>query len=103
MKNTSMLFIYDYHKNRKYFSHFATHRFQNAESAIRLAHEHLGIPMVLTPENLSSHDLDELSGMTYLSYFMKEESPGYYATLNWVRQQISPRPVNNFDVSIWSS
>ena len=40
------------------------------------------------------------SGMTYLSYFMKEEdSPGYYATLNWVKNQIPDQRINNFRVS----
>ena len=43
---------------------------------------------------------DELSGMTYLSYFMKEEdSPGYYATLDWVKKQIPNHRINNFRVS----
>ena len=38
--------------------------------------------------------------MTYLSYFMKEEdSPGYYATLNWVKNQIPDQRINNFRVS----
>jgi hypothetical protein len=42
---------------------------------------------------------DELSGMTYLSYFMKEEdSPGYYSTLNWVKNQIPNFRINNFRV-----
>ena len=41
------------------------------------------------------------SGMTYLSYFMKEEdSPGYYATLNWVKNQIPDQRINNFRVSL---
>lgn len=57
-----------------------------------------GIPMVLKPENLSNRDLDELSGMTYLSYFMKVNSPGYNATLKWVQQQIPHMNVKNFQV-----
>ena len=52
------------------------------------------------PEYLANPNLDELSGMTYLSYFMKEEdSPGYYATLNWVKNQIPHQRINNFRVS----
>ncbi len=47
---------------------------------------------------------DELSGMTYLSYFMKEEdSPGYYSTLNWVKNQIPNFRINNFRVGHSSS
>ena len=74
-------------------------RLENCRHAMELAKEHFGIPLVLSPENLSSPDLDELSGMTYLSYFMKVDSPGYNATLNWVRQQIPEHNVSNFQVS----
>ena len=71
---------------------------------------------VLEPEHFASPHLDELSGMTYLSYFMKvatsvtiiltanmhllkeEDSPGYYSTLNWVKHQIPNARINNFRV-----
>jgi len=66
---------------------------------MEVAEKHFGIPMVLEPEYLASPHLDELSGMTYLSYFMKEEdSPGYYATLDWVKKQIPNHRINNFRV-----
>ena len=56
---------------------------------------------MLTNKNICSPHLDELSGMTYLSYFMKEEdSPGYYSTLNWVKNQIPNFRINNFRVSV---
>ena len=68
---------------------------------MEVAEKHFRIPMVLEPEYLSSPHLDELSGMTYLSYFMKEEdSPGYYSTLNWVKNQIPNFRINNFRVSL---
>lgn len=71
----------------------------NCKRAMEVAEKHFRIPMVLEPEYLSSPHLDELSGMTYLSYFMKEEdSPGYYATLNWVKNQIPDQRINNFRV-----
>ena len=38
---------------------------------MELAQRHFNIPLVLEPEYLASPHLDELSGMTYLSYFMK--------------------------------
>ena len=39
--------------------------------------------------------------MTYLSYFMKEEdSPGYYATLDWVKKQLPEQRINNFRVRV---
>ena len=71
---------------------------------------------MLEPEHFASPHLDELSGMTYLSYFMKvatsvtmistanmhllkeEDSPGYYSTLNWVKHQIPNARINNFRV-----
>ena len=53
----------------------------------------------MSPENFSSIDLDELSGMTYLSYFLNVDAPGYNATLDWVKDVIQPAAVNNFDVS----
>ena len=71
----------------------------NCKRAMEVAEKHFRIPMVLEPEYLASPHLDELSGMTYLSYFMKEEdSPGYYATLNWVKNQLPNQRVNNFRV-----
>ena len=66
---------------------------------MQLAKQYFGIPLVLTPENLSSPDLDELSGMTYLSYFMKVDSPGYKATLGWIRSMVPQQNVKNFQVS----
>jgi len=65
-----------------------------------LAARQLGVPQVLRAENMSSRDLDELSCMTYLSYFMKVDSPGYGETLRWVRQQLAPaHSVRNFQVT----
>lgn len=71
----------------------------NCRRAMELARDRFNIPMVLEPEYLASPYLDELSGMTYLSYFMKEKSPGTKATLNWVNSQLKNRTVTNFTVS----
>ncbi|XP_058120386.1 filamin-A isoform X1 [Anopheles ziemanni] len=68
---------------------------RNCERAMNLAYERFGIPKVLEPEYLASRWLDELSGMTYLSYFMRPGGPGYNATMKWVNGQIR-RPVTNF-------
>lgn len=65
---------------------------------MEIARREFDIPMVLEPEYLASPFLDELSGMTYLSYFMKEHSPGYYATLRWIQNQIPEKNVKNFTV-----
>ena len=72
----------------------------NCQAAMEAAQSQLGIPMVVTPKNFASRELDELSAMTYLSYYMSEGSPGYKATLNWVKLQIPSVPVDNFDVSL---
>ena len=67
---------------------------------MQIAEREFRIPMVLEPEHFASPHLDELSGMTYLSYFMKEEDgPGYYSTLNWVKNQIPNFRINNFRVN----
>lgn len=74
----------------------------NCRSAMMLAKQHFDIPLVVRPEDLSSSDLDELSGMTYLSYFMKLDSPGYHATLNLARRLLRQQAsVNNFTTD-WS-
>ena len=66
---------------------------------MEIAEREFKIPLVLEPEHFASPYLDELSGMTYLSYFMKEEdSPGYYSSLNWVKNQIPNFRINNFRV-----
>ncbi|KAK2190476.1 hypothetical protein NP493_78g00027 [Ridgeia piscesae] len=69
----------------------------NCKDAMETAERLFGIPLVVSPKDFASENLDELSGMTYLSYFMAENAPGYNATLNWVRRQIDPMSVDNFD------
>ncbi|XP_043521085.1 filamin-A isoform X2 [Frieseomelitta varia] len=68
----------------------------NCRKAMEITKREFDIPMVLEPEYLASPYLDELSGMTYLSYFMKEGSPGFHATLRWVNSQLPHHPVQNF-------
>ncbi|XP_060074083.1 filamin-A-like [Ylistrum balloti] len=68
---------------------------ENCRSAMVLAKEKLNIPRVISPENFASGDLDELSAMTYLSYFVKVDSPGYYDTLNWVCKQLRTTTITN--------
>ncbi|KAK3589648.1 hypothetical protein CHS0354_015146 [Potamilus streckersoni] len=71
-------------------------RLENCRHAMNLAKEQFDIPMVVRPEDLSSSDLDELSGMTYLSYFMKLDSPGYHATLRNINRLLRNRSFSNF-------
>ena len=63
------------------------------------AYSDLRIPLVVTPANMASPELDELSAITYISYFMKRGSPGYQATLNWIQQQMPDEKITNFSVN----
>ncbi|XP_016928916.3 filamin-B isoform X2 [Drosophila suzukii] len=68
---------------------------RNCTQTMDLAQREFGVPKVLEPEYLASPWLDELSGMTYLSYFMKPGGPGYNATMRWVNTQVKDS-VKNF-------
>ncbi|GFY19563.1 filamin-A [Trichonephila clavipes] len=69
---------------------------ENCRTAMHAARDEFSVPMILTPEDLASHNLDELSGMTYLSYFMKDDSPGYKSTLSWVQKKLPQFNIRNF-------
>ncbi|KAM7301658.1 filamin-A, partial [Ixodes scapularis] len=73
----------------------------NCRMAMEKAKEEFGVPMILTPDDLANPNLDELSGMTYLSYFMNEDSPGYKATLRWVQGRLPQLHLSNF-TSDWN-
>ena len=65
----------------------------NCEMGMRLAEENLEIPRIMDAENLSSPGIDELSVMTYLSYFCK---PAINRMLEWVQSKIPDRNITNF-------
>jgi len=44
---------------------------ENAAEAMKLADDYLGVPQVITPEEITNPEVDELSVMTYLSQFPK--------------------------------
>nr|KAG5688122.1 hypothetical protein BaRGS_007581 [Batillaria attramentaria] len=77
-------------------------RLENCQNAMTIAREKLNIPMVVRPEDFSSPHLDDLSGMTYLSYYMMPDSPGYYATRREIRKILQSGTIDNFTVSILS-
>uniref|UniRef100_A0A1I7XV78 Calponin-homology (CH) domain-containing protein n=1 Tax=Heterorhabditis bacteriophora TaxID=37862 RepID=A0A1I7XV78_HETBA len=58
---------------------------ENCKRGLALAEQYLGIPQIISPEHLSSPHLDELSCLTYLSYFITKGAPGYRATLQRVQ------------------
>ena len=68
----------------------------NCRQGMNKANQNLSIPPILRPEDLNNPSLDEFSGMTYLSYFMKPEGPGYNATLDWCRKKVPHKAPNNF-------
>ncbi|KAL8594788.1 hypothetical protein ACOMHN_047506 [Nucella lapillus] len=74
---------------------------ENCAKAMQMAREHLNIPMLLRPEDLSSPHLDDLSGMTYLSYYMMQDSPGYFATRREIRNILQAGAIDNF-TSDWN-
>ncbi|KAK6042786.1 hypothetical protein COOONC_19709 [Cooperia oncophora] len=57
----------------------------NCERALKLANEYLNIPPIISAAHLNSPHLDELSCITYLSYFIMRGACGYQATLRRVQ------------------
>ena len=57
----------------------------NCTLAIRTAKIYLKVPPIITPEDLVSGELDELSMMTYISYFVK---PAAKAVLKWAQEML---------------
>ncbi|KAE9413649.1 hypothetical protein Angca_008648, partial [Angiostrongylus cantonensis] len=74
---------------------------KNCERALKLASQYLGIPSILSATNLNSPHLDDLSCMTYLSYFMMKSACGYRATLRRVQLILPDIVIDDFQ-SAWS-
>lgn len=69
----------------------------NTQNAMDIAEEEFGIPKVIKPEHLCVEQPDELSVMTYLSYFCSgHDSPGHSSLLVWVREKIPEYNIQNF-------
>ena len=74
----------------------------NIQKAMDVAEEEFGIPKVIKPEHLCVEQPDELSVMTYLSYFCSgSDSPGHSSLLAWVREKIPEYNIQNFTTD-WS-
>ncbi|CAI5454030.1 unnamed protein product [Caenorhabditis angaria] len=74
---------------------------ENCDRALFLAEKYLEIPRILSAEHLSSPHLDELSCLTYLSYFITKGAPGYHATLKKVHDLLPDCEVDDLEHS-WS-
>uniref|UniRef100_A0A914YJC9 Calponin-homology (CH) domain-containing protein n=1 Tax=Panagrolaimus superbus TaxID=310955 RepID=A0A914YJC9_9BILA len=73
--------------------------YANCAKALSIAERHLNIPAIISAEHLSSDELDELSSITYLSYFVKRGGPAYKATLENVRKLLPDVRINDFERS----
>ncbi|KAL5468760.1 hypothetical protein EMCRGX_G029874 [Ephydatia muelleri] len=71
----------------------------NCELGIRLAEEHFAIPRILEAAALSNPDVDELSVMTYISYFCK---PANENLMRWLRETLPDRNITNLTTD-WNS
>uniref|UniRef100_A0A2C9JF63 Calponin-homology (CH) domain-containing protein n=1 Tax=Biomphalaria glabrata TaxID=6526 RepID=A0A2C9JF63_BIOGL len=71
-------------------------KLHNCKEAMSIAQRELNIPIVVRPEDFCSPHLDELSGMTYLSYYMMVDSPGYLATRREIRALLQQGTIDNF-------
>lgn len=67
----------------------------NVTNAMEIACTKFGVPKLIDPEGMC-HMPEELSVMTYLSYFCGPDSIGYNSLLEWVRRQIPACNVTNF-------
>ena len=70
-----------------------TKRRQNCFRALSIALNHLKIPRLIAPEDLSNPHIDDLSVMTYLSYFCE---PAKQRLLKWVKRVIPHMRITNF-------
>ena len=67
----------------------------NVINGMEIAYNKFGIPKLIEPEGLCRMP-EELSVMTYLSYFCGPDSIGYQSLLEWVRRQIPACNITNF-------
>ena len=70
-----------------------TKRQYNCNLAINIAFNHLKIPKLISANNLCRSTIDELSIITYLSYF---RDPARARLLKWVRKMLPQFDISNF-------
>lgn len=69
----------------------------NTQQAMDIAESKFQTPQIIKPEHMCVDKPDELSVMTYLSYFCcGDDSPGYTNLLEWVRRVIPEYNIQNF-------
>lgn len=70
-----------------------SNKVDNCRLGIELAENKLGIPRVIEPDELCHPEIDDLSVMTYISYFC---NPANEHLLRWVQSQLPDRNITNF-------
>ena len=65
----------------------------NCQLGMDIAEEKLNIPTLMEASDLNNKDVDELSVMTYVSYFFK---PANNRLMKWIQSKIPDRKVTNF-------
>ena len=78
----------------QYASLSSANKIENCRLGMDLAEEYFCIPSIISPEDFSNPEVDDLSVMTYLSYFVH-----YFMRilLQWIRQQVTFKVIDNFD------
>lgn len=78
----------------QYASLSSTNKIENCRLGMDLAEEYFDIPSIISPEDFSNPEVDDLSVMTYLSYFVR-----YFMRilLQWIRQRVTFRVIDNLD------
>ena len=66
---------------------------------MKLAEDKLGIPHVVSPEELTSETSEERSVMVYLAYFVRENSPGQKRLLEWLQEKIPEHKVTDLSTA----
>ena len=74
-------------------------RLENCRKGIKLAEDNLDIPPILDPEDMCNPEVDDLSIMTYLSYFF---TPAMKQLLEWVQRKIPQQGIKNFSTD-WNT
>ncbi len=72
---------------------------ENCKLGMKLAEENFDIPPVLDPEDMNNPEVDDLSIMTYISYFFQ---PAMAQLLEWIHKKIPQRGVTNLSTD-WNT
>ena len=78
------------------------HPYEMLVQAMQASEKVLSVPQVLSADDLFVDQPDEVSVMTYLSYFCRTNSPGEKVLLEWVQQEIPNEKITNL-TSNWVS